>query len=233
MAKPRELFNTPAPQAMSQMGAGIAEAYANAGRIQGQGVAAMGESIGKGIQAGVSAYAGYAQQQKQIESQNKAYDNLFKNPLVQNMFFQDKQGPEGVITAKDQASQFLAQTADMKPSEKNMFYNTVVPPAIGQYYKMQQIDAETAGRVRAAQKPPLDLSGVGSAIDSIWNPKPTGSQAPAAVVPVDQSMQGQDTTQPATDLAEFLRRKGWSGTGPVPKALMREFEASQPFPNPY
>ena len=233
MAKPRELFNTPAPQAMSQMGAGIAEAYANAGRIQGQGVAAMGESIGKGIQAGVSAYAGYAQQQKQIESQNKAYDNLFKNPLVQNMFFQDKQGPEGVITAKDQASQFLAQTADMKPSEKNMFYNTVVPPAIGQYYKMQQIDAETAGRVRAAQKPPLDLSGVGSAIDSIWNPKPTGSQVPAAVVPVDQSMQGQDTTQPATDLAEFLRRKGWSGTGPVPKALMREFEASQPFPNPY
>lgn len=233
MAKPRELFNTPAPQAMSQMGAGIAEAYANAGRIQGQGVAAMGESIGKGIQAGVSAYAGYAQQQKQIESQNKAYDNLFKNPLVQNMFFQDKQGPEGVITAKDQASQFLAQTADMKPSEKNMFYNTVVPPAIGQYYKMQQIEAEAAGRVRAAQKPPLDLSGVGSAIDSIWNPKPTGSQVPAAVVPVDQSMQGQDTTQPATDLAEFLRRKGWSGTGPVPKALMREFEASQPFPNPY
>lgn len=151
MAKPRELFNTPAPQAMSQMGAGIAEAYANAGRIQGQGVAAMGESIGKGIQAGVSAYAGYAQQQKQIESQNKAYDNLFKNPLVQNMFFQDKQGPEGVITAKDQASQFLAQTADMKPSEKNMFYNTIVPPAIGQYYKMQQIEADQAGAMSRAQ----------------------------------------------------------------------------------
>ena len=67
------------------------------------------------------------------------------------MFFQDKQGPEGVITAKDQASQFLAQTADMKPSEKNMFYNTIVPPAIGQYYKMQQIEADQAGAMSRAQ----------------------------------------------------------------------------------
>ena len=232
MAKPRELYSGAAPNAMSQMGAGIAEAYANVGRIHGQGMAAMGESIGKGIQAGVSAYAGYAQQQKKIESQNKAYDNLFKNPLVQDMFFQDKQGPEGVITAKDQASQFLAQTADMKPSEKNMFYNTIVPPAIGQYYKMQQIEAETAGRARAAQKPPMS-NNPDEIFGSIFSGTPTLPKAPAAVAPVDQSMPGQDTTQPATDLAEFLRRKGWSGTGPVPKALMREFEASQPFPNPY
>lgn len=151
MARPRELFNTPAPQAMSMMGAGIADAYANAGAIEGRGMAAMGESIAKGITGAASAIAGYAKEQKQIESQNKAYDNLFKNPLVQNMFFQDKQGPEGVITAKDQASQFLAQTADMKPSEKNMFYNTVVPPAIGQYYKMQQIEAERAGALDRAQ----------------------------------------------------------------------------------
>lgn len=151
MARPRELFNTPAPQAMSMMGQGIADAYANAGAIEGRGMAAMGESIAKGITGAASAIAGYAKEQKQIESQNKAYDNLFKNPLVQNMFFQDKQGPEGVITAKDQASQFLAQTADMKPSEKNMFYNTVVPPAIGQYYKMQQIEAERAGALDRAQ----------------------------------------------------------------------------------
>jgi hypothetical protein len=128
---------------------------------------------------------------------------------------------------------------NMGTREKAQFWGDVkgyTGSALGQYYKMQQIEAEQKGlfnRAVAAQKPPLDLSGVGAAIDSIWNPKPTGSQAPAAVVPVDQSMQGQDTTQPATDLAEFLRRKGWSGRGPVPEALMREFKASQPFPNPY
>ncbi len=151
MARPREPYSGAAPQAMSMMGAGIADAYANAGAIEGRGMAAMGESIAKGITGAASAIAGYAKEQKQLESQNKAYDNLFKNPLVQNMFFQDKQGPEGVITAKDQASQFLAQTADMKPSEKNMFYNTIVPPAIGQYYKMQQIEADQAGAMSRAQ----------------------------------------------------------------------------------
>jgi hypothetical protein len=150
MARPRELFNTPAPQAMSLMGQGIADAYANVGQIEGRGYAALGESIAKGITGAASAVAGYAKEQKQIESQNKAYDNLFKNPLVQNMFFQDKQGPEGVITAKEQASQFLAQTADMKPSEKNMFFNTIVPPAIGQYYKMQQLQAEQTGAMGRA-----------------------------------------------------------------------------------
>ncbi len=132
------------------MGQGIADAYANVGQIEGRGYAALGESIAKGITGAASAVAGYAKEQKQIESQNKAYDNLFKNPLVQNMFFQDKQGPEGVITAKEQASQFLAQTADMKPSEKNMFFNTIVPPAIGQYYKMQQLQAEQTGAMGRA-----------------------------------------------------------------------------------
>jgi hypothetical protein len=229
MARPRELFNTPAPQAMSLMGQGIADAYANVGRIEGQGMAAMGEGIAKGITSAASAVAGYMKEAKQLESQNKSYENLLKNSLVQNMLFQDKQGPEGVITAKDQASQFIAQTADMKPSEKNMVYNMIVPPAIGQYYKMQQIGAEQQGmfnRAMAAKKPPLDLGGLDMAIDSIWNPKPTGSQAPAAVVPVDQSMQGQDTTQPATDLANFIRRRLGYIPSVIPPALMAEYNAS-------
>jgi hypothetical protein len=151
MARPRELYSGAAPQAMSLMGQGIADAYANVGQIEGRGYAALGESIAKGITGAASAVAGYAKEQKQIESQNKSYENLFKNPLVQNMLFQDKQGPEGVITAKDQASQFIAQTADMKPSEKNMVYNMIVPPAIGQYYKMQQIEAEQTGAMGRAK----------------------------------------------------------------------------------
>jgi hypothetical protein len=189
MARPRELYSGAAPQAMSMMGAGIADAYANAGRIEGQGYAALGESIAKGITGAASAVAGYAKEQKQLESQNKAYDNLFKNPLVQNMFFQDKQGPEGVITAKDQASQFLAQTADMKPSEKNMFYNTVVPPAIGQYYKMQQIEADQAGAMSRLMAGPFAaeaarLAGTPSAPMIVPNETGAGVVSPAPVAPV-------------------------------------------------
>lgn len=204
MARPRELFNTPAPQAMSMMGQGIADAYANAGAIEGRGMAAMGESIAKGITGAASAIAGYAKEQKQIESQNKAYDNLFKNPLVQNMFFQDKQGPEGVITAKDQASQFLAQTADMKPSEKNMFYNTVVPPAIGQYYKMQQIEAEQKGlfnRAIASKEPTPDLAGLGQGLRQV-----TGVATPPPQQPTAPAMQF-DVTAPVQKLQDFMSKK--------------------------
>ena len=132
------------------MGQGIADAYANVGRIEQQGMMAMGQGIAQGITSAASAVAGYMKEAKQLESQNKSYENLLKNSLVQNMLFQDKQGPEGVITAKDQASQFIAQTADMKPSEKNMVYNMIVPPAIGQYYKMQQLQAEQTGAMGRA-----------------------------------------------------------------------------------
>ena len=190
MARPRELYSGAAPQAMSMMGAGIADAYANAGRIEGQGMMAMGQGIAQGITSAASSVAGYAKEQKQLESQNKAYDNLFKNPLVQNMFFQDKQGPEGVITAKDQASQFLAQTADMKPSEKNMFYNTVVPPAIGQYYKMQQIEAEQKGlfdRTIAGKKPVPNMADVTSGLGVAVSDQPSAGVAPKAPAPMPGS----------------------------------------------
>jgi hypothetical protein len=204
MARPRELYSGAAPQAMSMMGAGIADAYANAGAIEGRGMAAMGESIAKGITGAASAIAGYAKEQKQIESQNKAYDNLFKNPLVQNMFFQDKQGPEGVITAKEQASQFLAQTADMKPSEKNMFFNTIVPPAIGQYYKMQQLEAEQKGlydRAVATKEVAPNFSNLGQGLRSSYGEVPA---QPTAMVPQEM---GFDATSAATRLQDYMIRK--------------------------
>ena len=219
MARPRELYSGPAPQAMSQMGAGIADAYANAGRIHGQGMAAMGQSIGQGIQAGVSAYTGYKQMQSQVKSDTAAF-NSFKDYLPAE-FVQQQQALEN----------------DPKASlmDRASFYNSAksyLGAAVGQSYKMDQIKAEVSGRAQATQKPPMP-NNPDDIFASIFSGTPSAPKTPAAVVPVDQSMQGQDTTQPATDLAEFLRRKGWSGTGPVPKALMREFEASQPFPNPY
>ena len=218
MAKPRELFNTPAPQAMSQMGAGIAEAYANAGRIQGQGVAAMGESIGKGIQAGVSAYAGYAQQQKQLESQSKSYENFLNN----------KVGQATLGYSQEQATQLIEQAKKLSLESGiragNDFLNLAVGGRLQQQNKLQLVNAEAAGRAFGAQKPPM-LNNPDDIFGSIFSGTPVAPKTPAAVVPVDQSMPGQDTTQPATDLAAFLRQRGWNGRGPVPQALMNEYNA--------
>jgi hypothetical protein len=199
---------------MSLMGAGIADAYANAGRIEGQGYAAMGEGIAKGITSAAGAVADYKKMSSQVKADAAAF-NSFKDYLP----------PEFV-----NQQQTLESNPKASLMDKQQFYQSAkgyLGAAIGQKYKMDQIGAEQQGlydRAMAGKKPALDLSGVDTAIDSIWNPKPAQ--------PSMQPSMG-DTTQPATDLAEFLRRKGWSGTGPVPKALMREFEASQPFPNPY
>jgi hypothetical protein len=224
MAKPRELYSGPAPQAMSLMGQGIADAYANAGRIEGQGMAAMGQGIAQGITSAASSVASYMKEAKQLEAQNKSYENFLGNKVGQTI----------LGYTPEQSQQLIGEarklTLDGGIRAGNDYLNLVVGGRLQQQNKLQQIEAETAGRARAAQKPPMS-SNPDEVFGSIFSGTPVAPKTPAAVAPVDQS--GQDTTQPATDLAEFLRRKGWSGTGPVPKALMREFEASQPFPNPY
>ena len=215
MAKPRELFNTPAPQAMSQMGAGIAEAYANAGRIQGQGVAAMGESIGKGIQAGVSAYAGYAQQQKQIESQSKSYENFLNN----------KVGQATLGYSQEQATQLIEQAKKLSLESGiragNDFLNLAVGGRLQQQNKLQLVNA-----AHGPKRMPTNLGSIEKGIDDILNLSDDGF-SPRPVTPPQAQPQyaAQDATTPAMTLSEFLRQRGWRGPGAIPPALMAEWNA--------
>lgn len=215
MAKPRELFNTPAPQAMSQMGAGIAEAYANAGRIQGQGVAAMGQSIGQGIQAGVSAYAGYAQQQKQIESQSKSYENFLNN----------KVGQATLGYSQEQATQLIEQAKKLSLESGiragNDFLNLAVGGRLQQQNKLQLVNA-----AHGPKRMPTNLGSIEKGIDDILNLSDDGF-SPQPVTPPQAQPQyaAQDATTPAMTLSEFLRQRGWRGPGAIPPALMAEWNA--------
>jgi len=129
MAKPRELYNTPAPQAMSQMGAGIADAYANVGRIEGQGMAALGQGIAQGITAAASAYAGYKQQQ----SQAKAYEGFLNNELGQKALGINAETAKGYIkAAKDMGG----------PEAQIQFYQMGIPGMMQQNFMMQRIGAQ-------------------------------------------------------------------------------------------
>ena len=219
MARPRELYSGAAPQAMSMMGAGIADAYANAGRIEGQGMTAMGQGIAQGITSAASSVASYMKEAKQLESQNKSYENFLNNEVGRSM----------LGYTPEQSQQLIGQARKLSMDggirAGNDFLNLAVGGRLQQQNKLQLVKEEAAGRAFGAQKPPLDLSGVGAAIDSIWNPKATGSQAPAAVVPVDQSMPRQDTTQPATDLAKFIRDRLGYIPSVIPPALMAEWNA--------
>jgi len=141
MAKPRELFNTPAPQAMGQMGAGIAEAYANAGRIHGQGMASMGQSIGQGIQAGVSAYTGYLKEAKQMESENKSYEGFLKSKAGQQIF---GMSPESV-------DQFLAEAKGLNAMDQNKYFKLGIPALMQQQLGVTQHKFKLE-EIKAAQK---------------------------------------------------------------------------------
>ena len=143
MAKPRELYNTPAPQAMSMMGQGIADAYANAGRIEGQGMQAMGQGIAQGITAMGQAYGDYKKMQSQIKTSEGFYNTLKEGGYL------PPELAKGIDTTVNSDVY-----KNMGTAEKAQFWNQATNfagNAIGQYHKLQQIEAEQTGAMDRAK----------------------------------------------------------------------------------
>jgi hypothetical protein len=202
---------------MSQMGQGIADAYANVGRIEGQGYAAMGEGIAKGITAIGGAVADY----KKMSSQVKSSENFYKT--MKEGGYLPPEMTKGIDTMVGGDVY-----KNMGTAEKAQFWGDVRAynaAALGQYHKMQQIRAEQKGlydRAVATKKPSLNMGSADKAIYDVLNFQDDGFGSPSG-----QSQPNvQDSTAGATGLAEFLRKRGWSGRGPVPQALMDEYNAS-------
>lgn len=191
MARPRELYSGAAPQAMSMMGAGIADAYARAGEIEGRGMQAMGQGIAQGLAAMGQAYGDYKKMQSQVKADSAAF-NSFKDYLPAK--FVNKQ-------------QALENDPSASLLDKQQFYQSAkgyLGAAIGQKYKMDQIGAEVGGRMLAAQagkEPTLDLAGLGQGLKQV-----IGVAAPAPEQPTAPAMQF-DVTEPAQKLQDFMSRK--------------------------
>lgn len=208
MAKPRELFNTPAPQAMSQMGAGIADAYANVGRIHGQGMAAMGESIGKGIQAAVGAYAGYKQQQAQA----KSYEGFLKNPLGQKMLGIDAGTADGYIKAAKDMGGAADQVKFYEMGISTMMQNTsAIEKMKAEFGFNQQLQAERLGNEAALQ---------GARINAAYNQAWVDAQAKAAYGT------GSGAALPALNPDPFASLRGGGSPTPIPYAVSQAPAAS-------
>ena len=221
MARPRELYNTPAPQAMSMMGQGIADAYANVGRIEGQGMMAMGQGIAQGLTSAAASVASYMKEAKQLESQNKSYENFLNNKVGQSMLgYTPEQSQQLIGEARK-----LSMDGGIRAG--NDFLNLAVGGRLQQQNKLQLVNA-----AHGPKRMPTNLGSIEKGIDDILNlsddgfsPQPTGSQTPAAARPTDQPMQGYDTTQPATDFAGFIRRRLGYIPSVIPPALMAEYNA--------
>jgi hypothetical protein len=134
MAKPRELYSGAAPQAMSQMGQGIADAYANVGRIEGQGMQALGQGIAQGLTAAGGAIGDYKKMSSQVKSSENFYNTMKEGGYLPPEM---TKGIDTVVGGE--------VYKNMGTAEKAQFWGDVkgyTGSALGQYYKMQQIQAE-------------------------------------------------------------------------------------------
>lgn len=130
--KPIQQYNGAAPQAMSLMGAGLSQAGANIGQIEQQKYAKMGEQIGGAI-SGVMGAIGNYQQQK---SDNKAYQDLLKNPKAQELLGMDSES----------AKMFSSQMKDAGLKEGNKMFEMFMPAALKSRMLAQENEAQS-GRI--------------------------------------------------------------------------------------
>jgi hypothetical protein len=181
MAKPRELYSGAAPQAMSLMGQGIADAYANVGRIEGQGMAALGQGIAQGITAAAGAVADY----KKMSSQVKASENFY-NTMKEGGYLPPEmtKGIDTVVGGEVYKNMGTAEKAQFWGDVKGYTGN-----ALGQYYKMQQIKAEAG----AAKDRIITGAFANRAAELAGTPTPP---VPAMVVPVETGAGIISTTPP-------------------------------------
>ena len=186
MARPRELFNTPAPQAMSLMGAGIADAYARAGEIEGKGMMAMGQGIAQGLTSAASSIAGAYGDYKKMQSQIKTSEGFY-NTMKEGGYLP----PEMTAGIDNTVNSDVYK--NMGTREKAQFWGDVkgyTGSALGQYYKMQQIEAEQTGlfnRTIAGKKPVPNMVDVASGLDVAVSDQPSAGVAPKAPAPMPGS----------------------------------------------
>jgi hypothetical protein len=173
MARPRELYSGAAPQAMSMMGQGIADAYANAGRIEGQGMQAMGQGIAQGITSAASSIAGYMKEVKQMESQNNSFENLLKNPAGQKLLGMDQASAE----------KFLVDAKQLNAKDQNQLFNFALPNMMQQNFVMQKMGKDFGydmAKLGASNQNAINLVGLQALLGSkTYQPTSGGAIAPS------------------------------------------------------
>jgi hypothetical protein len=141
MATPHQMFAGKAPVAMARMGEGIAEAYGNVGKmmaetgkIEGQGYASLGQSIGNLAQNLGSAYGDYKKMGSSIKASENFYQSMKEGGYLPQELSKSIDSTVGSEAYKNMSTYEKAQIWDQMKS--------VTGSAIGQHFQMQQIGAK-------------------------------------------------------------------------------------------
>lgn len=174
MAKPRDLYSGPAPQAMGMMGVGIADAYARAGEIEGKGMQALGQGLAQGIEQAGKAFAGYVMDKKDFAA-TKA---MALSPQYQRALGINEEQAKQIVQDMDRvqgAGGYRAANQQFGNLFKDLYaYNQM---AEMNKYKLQQIGVEQTKKLQQiGTEQYLKLLGTPSV-----TPQATVTPAPQAV----------------------------------------------------
>ncbi len=168
------------------MGQGIADAYARAGEIEGKGMLAMGQGIAQGLTSAASSIAGAYGDYKKMQSQIKTSEGFY-NTMKEGGYLP----PEMTAGIDNTVNSDVYK--NMGTREKAQFWGDVkgyTGSALGQYYKMQQIEAEQKGlfdRTIAGRKPVPNMVDVASGLDAAVSDQSSAGTAPKAPAPMPGS----------------------------------------------
>jgi len=223
MARPINLFQGPAPQAMAMMGQGLSEAGARIGQFQQQGMQALGQGLAEGLQGAASAVKDI----KTAQAANNVTKSIFSDRTMFKMFF-----PEGT---EEQREKMLSSFNDTIKSNGQMgglqFTSQIMGPFLEQQRLGQQFQQQMKLAQAKMQKSP-DYSPVISALDkeiaSIENvdaplpyqPKESGVNS----LPLIEPQQGQSGMNMADMLGKFLTKKYGKPVGKPSNQDILEFE---------
>jgi hypothetical protein len=223
MAKPINLFQGPAPQAMAMMGQGLSEAGARIGQFEQQGRQALGEGLAQGLQGAAGAVSSL----NTAKAANNVTKSIFGDENMFKMFF-----PEGTEDQRKTMLDSLNQAISRDGQIGGMQFSSQV---MGPFLEQQRLGQQFQQQLRLAQakmqKP--DYSSVKAnamkefeGIESGAIPLPSGNAPADSSIPLMRAQQGAPGANIADMLGGFLSNKyGRPVARPTEQDLL-EFERS-------
>jgi hypothetical protein len=211
MAKPINLFQGPAPSAMSQMGAGLVEAGQSIGNAWGNAYSSIGKSIGQGIQTLGAGIGQKMQENKDAESMNKMFDMTLKSPTLSSQLL----GIPDDASGREMRDSLMNQKRDIIKeyglSGAQQFFKGIIQP-LGEremFGREAQLKRDISGIGRKPDYSPI-VRDVDKAVQAALNLKaalPSGAQESTAPSPLIEGQSNAPSVNVADMLGQFLTKK--------------------------
>lgn len=191
MAKPINLYQGAAPAAMSQMGAGLAQAGANIGQSLQQGYQSLGQGLASGVSAVADAYKQYKNDEAKFNATKKMY-KAFGESLDED--------------TRKEVDSIFADTS-MSIREKNALAPTLMQYLGASNQYQHDLAKQQAGDAAAKERALLGIQARAEELGGPALPSEGGTAMPGAPF-YDQGLAPQ---QPVNPFGSLLKKRHFGG----------------------